>query len=116
MKKILLASAVLATVAACAKQPDQIKAAPASSLAYEGASCSRLASERATLETQVAALSASQRQKATNDAVAMGVGLVLFAPAVLFIGASGDDEAQLANAKGELDAVYKAQLRRNCRA
>jgi len=50
----------------------------------------------------------------TNDKVAMGVGLVLFWPALLMLKGNGPEHEELSRLKGEYDAVNEAMIRHNC--
>ena len=44
----------------------------------------------------------------------MGVGLVLFWPALFFIKGDKQSAAELARLKGELDAIQQASIMHNC--
>ena len=54
-----------------------------------------------------------QDDVASNDNVAMGVGLVLFWPALFFID-NDDMREQVAQLKGEVDAVEQAAVQKKC--
>lgn len=54
-----------------------------------------------------------QDKTASDDSVAMGVGLVLFWPALFFISGS-DQKAQLSQLKGEYDALEQMAIQKNC--
>ena len=54
-----------------------------------------------------------QDDKAQKDAVALGVGLVLFWPALFFM--PGKDKAEeLARLKGEYEAIEQAAIQKEC--
>lgn len=54
-----------------------------------------------------------QQSEASGDAVALGVGLVLFWPALFFM--IGDDkEEELARLKGEYEALETAAIEKEC--
>lgn len=55
-----------------------------------------------------------QNQKATNDAVAMTVGMVVFWPALFFIKGNDQQAGELANMRGQMDAIEQASIRKNC--
>ena len=55
-----------------------------------------------------------QEKKATNDAVAVGVGVVLFWPALFFIKGNGATEAEVANLKGHMEAIEQASVQKKC--
>jgi hypothetical protein len=66
------------------------------------------------VSARAAELTGTQTQKANNDAVAMGVGLVLFWPALFFIKGDKETAGELGRLKGELDAIQQASVANNC--
>jgi hypothetical protein len=54
-----------------------------------------------------------QDSEATKDSVAMGVGLVLFWPALFFM-IGKDQEQELSRLKGEFEALEQAAIQKNC--
>ena len=44
----------------------------------------------------------------------MGVGLVIFWPALLFTKGNDENTAELARLKGSMDAIEQASIRKNC--
>ena len=62
---------------------------------------------------KVAEVSGAQQKTATRDAVALGVGLVLFWPALFFM-IGGDKKDELANLKGQFDALESAAIQKEC--
>jgi len=101
-------------LAGCAQSPDTIAAAPVSTAAYSSMSCRQLQSEAIRLNDDVARLTGQQQKKATNDAVAMGVGMVLFWPALFALGAGADVAPQLAQAKGQAEAIRASAVQKGC--
>lgn len=62
---------------------------------------------------KVISVSGAQADEANNDAVAMGVGLVLFWPALFFL--MGDDQKdELARLKGEYEALETVAIQKEC--
>ena len=55
----------------------------------------------------------TQDDTASGDSVAMGVGLVLFWPALFFID-SDDAREEVGRIKGELEAVEQASIQKKC--
>ena len=55
-----------------------------------------------------------QDSKATNDKVAMGVGLVIFWPALLFTKGNDENTAELARLKGSMDAIEQVSIQKKC--
>ena len=61
-----------------------------------------------------AVASGAQDQKATNDAVATGVGAVLFWPALFFIKGDAASSQEIAQLKGDMDAIEQANIQKKC--
>ncbi len=108
----LLVSAV--TLSACAQSADNVTAAYVPQSLYSSQSCSQLVSDRQRVVAQVNHLTGEQNKKATNDAVAMGVGLILFWPALFLLAADKDESAALASMKGQYDAIEAAGRTKGC--
>lgn len=54
-------------------------------------------------------------EKAGNDAAQMGIGLVLFWPALFFLeGGDGPEAAEYARLRGEVDAMHRAGVAKEC--
>jgi hypothetical protein len=111
--RIAGAMAAALALAGCAKSAASIDAAYVSPLAYQAHNCAALAGEYATLKRRAAETFAKQDRVSTNDDVAMGIGLVLFWPALFFIDSS-DHKHEVARLKGEIAAVEDAANRKGC--
>ena len=98
----------------CAKSSNQAAAAPVSSLQYQNYTCSQIKAELTSLNGRLIQGMRRQDDAASSDAAVTAVGAVLFWPALFFI--DGDDEGtyQLAQMKGEFNALEKAAVQRNC--
>ena len=102
-----------ALLSACSSSPDSISGAYVSPLEYSTYSCNQLAQELRRVARRVAEVSGHQSDEATGDAVALGVGLVVFWPALFFM--IGDDrEEELERLKGEAEAVEQAAIQKDC--
>src|SRR5207342_3041647 len=91
-------------IAACASAPEDIAPSFVAPVAYTGMDCAQLKGELEGVSTEVQRVTGQQRKKATNDKWATGVGIVLFWPALFFL-ATGDKAEQLAQLKGEYNAL-----------
>jgi len=65
------------------------------------------------VSNQVRTVAGVQDKEASNDAVAMGVGMVLFWPALFFL-AGDDKEQELAQLKGEHQALQQSAIQKEC--
>ena len=107
-------SAALA-LAGCASSSENIAAAYVSPNQYAEYSCD--SDPRGTgpiVGTRVRQLAGEVDDNATGDAVAMGVGMVLFWPALFFIDGDGPEANEYARLKGEREALQQAAIRQNC--
>lgn len=85
-----------------------------SPLNYESYTCPQLADEAQRLSSRAAQAAGVQHQKATNDKIAMGVGLVVFWPAALLTKGNDESTAELARLKGEMDAIEEVSIKKRC--
>lgn len=114
MKRLL--SGILATsmfLASCASSPDEISASYVSPAQYHGYNCNQIRMEMQRVSRHVNQIAGHQQDEADGDAAAMGVGLILFWPALFFM--IGDDkEEELARLKGEYEALEIAAIDKEC--
>ena len=113
--KLLHATFISATIllGACAPQSSKIQPAYVSPLQYQDFSCKQIRAEIGRVGRKMSEVNGAQDKTASDDSVAMGVGLVLFWPALFFIDSS-DQRAEVARMKGEFDALEQAAIQKNC--
>jgi hypothetical protein len=115
MKKVLTLAVVCAlSVGGCASGSDKIAASYVSPLQYESYSCPQLAEEAQRVSARAATVAGVQDQKATNDAIATGVALVVFWPAAFLISGNDQTAAELGRLKGEFETIEKVAVKKNC--
>jgi hypothetical protein len=112
--RIVLAIALGLTVAGCATRANDISAAYVSPIQYQSYTCAQLQEEAARVSARAAVASGAQDQKANNDAVATGVGVILFWPALFFIKGDAASAQEIAQLKGEMDAIEQANIQKKC--
>ncbi|WP_295544477.1 hypothetical protein [uncultured Thiohalocapsa sp.] len=103
----------LAFSAGCATPPDKVSAAYVSPMQYSAYSCGQIEGELRRVQRQLVQVTGAQQKEANKDAIAMGVGLVVFWPALFFL-AGDDQKAELARLKGEYEALQSAAIRKDC--
>ena len=101
-------------LAGCATQPEQIKGTYVSPSTYSNHTCAEINAERQDIAAKVEEVAGEQKKKASGDAVAMGVGLVIFWPALFLLAAGEDKKAELAALKGNYDAMTQAGIKKKC--
>ena len=102
-------------LAGCASQPENISPRYVSPMQYQSYNCRQIGAELYRVSSRVGQVTGQQESEATGDAVALGVGLVLFWPALFFM-IGEDHEQELATLKGEYEALEKASIQKNCGA
>ena len=102
-------------VAGCAQRSGDIGAAYVSPIQYQGYSCAQLREEAARVSSRAAIAAGAQDQSATSDAVATGVALVLFWPAAFMLKGNGANAQEVAQLKGDMDAIEQANIQKKCR-
>ena len=98
----------------CASSADKVGTSYVSPLQYASLTCDQIKPELLRVNTQIVKVSGVQDSVANRDAVAMGVGLVLFWPALFFLAAGDDQQAELANLKGQYEALESAAIQKRC--
>jgi hypothetical protein len=109
-----MAFAALTGGAGCTTRPSSIDATYVSPATYQSWSCPQLQSERNRLVSEVERVSGLQRENANADAIFMGVGLILFWPALFGLAATKDRKDELGRLKGEYEAVDASIKSRQC--
>lgn len=99
---------------ACAQAPRDIAPSYISPFLYDSLACEQIAEEFQRVSHRAEEVAGVQSKRATGDAVAMGVGLVLFWPSLFFIKGDKQSAGELARLKGELEALQQASVRKNC--
>lgn len=115
MKKTVLTACMISQLGlvACASKSDNISAAYVSPLQYQGYNCNQIRSELARVSRRVNEVAGVQDSQASKDSVALGVGMVLFWPALFFM-IGKDKEEELARLKGEYEALEQAAIQKDC--
>lgn len=102
---LMTVTAFLLAMVSCATSPDRIQATYVSPARYASWSCEQVWDELKRVESQLGQTEAAQKKKATGDAIGMGIGMVLFWPALFLLAAGEDQKQELARLKGEHDAL-----------
>jgi hypothetical protein len=111
--KFVTLALVCTLLSGCADHSDKVRASYVSPMQYQDYSCRQIRAEIMNVSHKVNEIAGIQDKTATNDSVAMGVGLVLFWPALFFI-EHGDQHVQLAELKGQYEALEHAAIQKNC--
>lgn len=101
------------STASCAPQAKNVQASYVSPLQYQQYNCDQIGQEISRVSRKVSEVSGAQDSAASKDAVAMGVGMVIFWPALFFL-IGGNRKDELAHLKGEYEAMERIAIEKNC--
>ena len=99
----------------CATAPEKLGTTYVSPLQYKDYTCDQIGMEMQRVSRKVAELRGTLDKDASNDAAQMGIGLILFWPALFFLeGGDGVNAAQYSQLKGEFEALEQVAIQKNC--
>ena len=99
----------------CASQPDKIATSYVSPLQYQDYTCKQIGMELGSVTRRANELAGTLKKKADNDAIQMGVGLILLWPTLFALeGGDGAEAAEFARLKGERYALEQAAVQKSC--
>jgi len=111
----LTSLAVLGLIlAGCASSADEIRPSYVSPIQYEGLTCRQIGEEAERVSRRAAELSGAQDQKATEDALATTVGVLVLWPTLFMVEGDGQTAAELGRLKGECEALEKVAIKKGC--
>ena len=114
LKNLVGALSCALMVSACASRSENISAAYVSPMAYASYSCPQLREEASRVSSRAIQVSGAQDSKATGDAVATGVGVILFWPALFLIKGDSTTSAEVTRLKGEREAIEQTSIQKRC--
>lgn len=98
----------------CATKGGDISAAYVPASIYSNLGCPEIAQELMDVGLKASELSGQLDSAAGKDAGLVAVGVILFWPALFFVGGDKNKEAQLAQLKGQRDSLLKAAKAKGC--
>jgi hypothetical protein len=111
----LLMVIALASLGACATDPNKIGATYVSPTPYRSWDCGQISEERGHVESRCATLYSQLKKEANGDKWQMGVGAVLFWPALFALeGGDGPEAAEFAQLKGQYEALRTVSVEKKC--
>lgn len=113
MKNVLFV-AMAAMTAGCATPTHKISASYASPMMFQSYTCEQLAAETYRIASRLNQLGVDVDKQAKQDKWAMGVGLVLFWPALFMVDGDKGAQSEYARLKGEYEAIQQAASLKDC--
>lgn len=114
IKKYFALFVATALATSCASSPNSITPQYVSPMMYQSYTCQQIGLELQRIGARVTEVTGQQQRAANNDALAMGVGLVIFWPALFFLANDNDKREELSRLRGEYDALQQAANLRSC--
>ena len=114
MKKIVSCGTSIVFLAGCATAGKNVTATYVSPIQYANYDCGQLRQELARIHGRSTLLSGQLDSAASNDQAIMGIGMILFWPALFALGGTKQQEAELSRLKGEYDALQAAAIEKKC--
>ena len=109
-----MACAGAALVAGCATRAADVAPAAASALEFSTWDCNRIDDERDAVQQRATELAWTVDERVANNIGALGVGAVVFWPAMLALRGDGPEAADLARLKGRHEALGAAARSQAC--
>ncbi len=109
---LLLTAAI--SLAGCASKSEDISASFISPVGYQSYSCEQLQQEAQGVSQRAAVASGQQDRARRGDIVKTTVGAVLFWPVLLFNEGDGQKANEVANLKGQMNAIQQASVQKQC--
>jgi hypothetical protein len=113
-KTIITVLAASLALSGCATSSSNIAASYTSPMQYQSYDCPQLINEAQRIHARVNQLGGRLDEAASNDKALMGVGLILFWPALFALGGTKQQEADYSRLKGEYDAVAQTMIAKKC--
>lgn len=113
-RKIAATLCTTLLITGCSSASKDISATYVSPIQYQQYDCEQLSAEANRLGVRANQLAGRLDEAASNDQALVGVGMVLFWPALFALGGTKEQEAEFARLRGEYDAVQQASIAQKC--
>lgn len=115
MKRTVALAVASVLLASCATNPDKIDAAYVSPLKYQNYDCQQIGMEMDYIGNRTTKLYQRMKSERKKDNWQMGVGLILFWPALFALeGGDGPEASEYAQLKGDFEALRQASVQKKC--
>lgn len=101
-------------LSACAQNSQEISATYVSPNEYQNYSCGQLRDEANRVARKASSAMSEQDRAAQNDGTAVAVGAILFWPALFFIKGDKENATEVAELKGQMEAIERANVLKSC--
>lgn len=113
-KKITAATLAFLMVAGCSTASKDIMPTYVSTAIYSNYDCDQLRLELIRVSTEANSMAGKMDKNRENDNMTTTAGMIIFWPALFFLGGTKEQEARYAQLKGEYNALEQATIQRKC--
>ncbi len=114
VNKLVCCAMIAAFLGGCATAGKDVSATYVSPIQFSNYDCDQLRQELSRINGRVGQLTGRLDEAASNDKALVGVGMILFWPALFAVGGTKQQEAELSRLKGEYDALQTASTTKKC--
>lgn len=112
--KRLISIGFASCLAACSTASKDIASSYVSPMQYQDYDCKQMAAELSRITSRTTQVGGRLDQAASNDQGIAAAGVILFWPALFFLGGTKEQEAEYARLKGQSDALQAAAIQKKC--
>ena len=98
----------------CSTSSQDITPKYVSSAQFASYDCDQIEQELIRVSGRANEMTGKLDKNASNDSKAATAGIILFWPALLFLGGTNEQEAEYAQLKGEYNALERASIQKRC--
>lgn len=113
-KRTTVVFSVAIALAGCATASKDIASTYVSPMQYQSYDCDQLGAELGRIQGKITQTGGRLDQASSNDAGITTAGVILFWPALFFLGGTKQQEAEYGRLKGEYDAIHQAAIAKKC--
>jgi hypothetical protein len=112
--KLTALSVSIAIIAGCSTAAKDIVPAYVSPTTYSNYDCEQVRLELIRVSTEVNTMTGKLDKNRENDNLTTAAGVLLFWPALFFLGGTKEQEARYAQLKGEYGALEQVSIQKRC--
>ena len=112
MRNAIIALVLAALVVGCSKSAKEIQPTYVPPTQYSNYDCDQIGKEMIRVNGRANSLAGQLDDDAETDSTVTGVGIVLFWPALFFLGGTKEQEAEYALLRGEHIALEQASIQK----
>lgn len=113
-KKIIVLTTVVAFVAGCSTAAKDIAPTYVSPAQYSSYDCEQVRADLIRISGRVNEMTGKLDKNRENDNLTTTAGILLFWPALFFLGGTKEQEAEYAKLKGEYTALEQTSIQKRC--